>query len=288
MENNINWFPGHMAKTERMIKENLGSVDIVIELLDARIPYSSANPDLRRIIGQKSLLTVLNKYTAADPSACALWREYYKRQGKTCIFTDCLTGYGFDKMRAEVNTILADKLKRYEEKGMAGRHIRAMIVGIPNVGKSSLINRLAKNRSAKVENRPGVTTAKQWVPTSAGIDLLDTPGVLWPKFQDKTVGENLSMTGAIKDEVVELEYVAYALCERLQRLYPDLLCSRYGLDRGFVDSAEPYEIFEAVGKKRGLIVKGGEVNADRCADLLIDEFRAGKIGKITLERPENA
>ncbi len=288
MENNINWFPGHMAKTERMIKENLGSVDIVIELLDARIPYSSANPDLRRIIGQKPLLTVLNKYTAADPSACALWRDHYKKQGKTCIFTDCLTGYGFDKMRAEVNTILSDKLKRYEEKGMSGRHLRAMIVGIPNVGKSSLINRLAKNRSAKVENRPGVTTAKQWVPTSAGIDLLDTPGVLWPKFQDKTVGENLSMTGAIKDEVVELEYVAYALCDRLKKLYPELLCARYGLDRGFVDSAEPYEIFEAVGKKRGLIVKGGEVNRDRCADLLLDEFRAGKIGKITLERPEDA
>ncbi len=288
MENNINWFPGHMAKTERMIKENLGSVDIVIELLDARIPYSSANPDLRRIIGQKPLLTVLNKYTAADPNACGVWRDYYKKQGKTCIFTDCLTGYGFDKMRAEINTVLADKLKRYEEKGMSGRHIRAMIVGIPNVGKSSLINRLAKNRSARVENRPGVTTAKQWVPTSAGIDLLDTPGVLWPKFEDKRVGENLSMTGAIKDEVVELEYVAYALCDRLKTLYPDLLCKRYGLDRAFTDGAEPYEIFEAVGRKRGLIVRGGEVNADRCADLLIDEFRAGKIGKITLERPDDA
>ena len=288
MENNINWFPGHMAKTERMIKENLGSVDIVIELLDARIPYSSANPDLRKIIGQKPLLTILNKYTMADPSACALWRDHFKNRGKVCIYTDCLTGYGFDKMRAEVNSILSEKLKKYEEKGMAGRHIRAMIVGIPNVGKSSLINRLAKNRSAKVENRPGVTTAKQWVATSAGIDLLDTPGVLWPKFEDKRVGENLSMTGAIKDEVVELEYVAYALCDRLKTLYPDLLCKRYGLDPDFVKGAEPYEIFEAVGKKRGLIVKGGEINADRCADLLIDEFRAGKIGKITLERPENA
>ena len=199
-----------------------------------------------------------------------------------------MTGYGLDKMRAAINEILADKIKRYEEKGMAGRHLKAMIVGIPNVGKSSLINKLAKNKSAKVENRPGVTVAKQWVSTSLGIDLLDMPGVLWPKFDEREVGENLAMTGAVKDEVFEREAVAYALCERLKRYYPDLLCQRYKLERSFVDGAEPYEIFEAVAKKRGLIVKGGEINADRCADLLLDELRAGKIGKITLERPKNA
>ncbi len=284
----IQWFPGHMAKTRRLITENLPSVDIVIELLDARIPYSSKNPEIKKIIGSKPLVAVLNKYTLSDPDACGIWRSYYEKNGDTCIFTDCITGYGLDKMRAAINEILADKIKRYEEKGMAGRHIKAMIVGIPNVGKSSLINKLAKNKSAKVENRPGVTTAKQWVATSLGIDLLDMPGVLWPKFDEREVGENLAMTGAVRDEVFEREAVAYALCERLKRLYPDLLCQRYKLDPELVEQSEPYEIFEAVAKKRGLIVKGGEINADRCADLLLDELRAGKIGKITLERPKNA
>ncbi len=284
----IQWFPGHMAKTRRLITENLASVDIVIELLDARIPYSSANPELKKLIGQKPSVTVLNKYTLSDPAACAVWRSYYEKNGQSCIFTDCLTGYGLDRMREAVNAALSEKLKRYEEKGMAGRHIKAMIVGIPNVGKSSLINKLARNRSAKVENRPGVTTAKQWVTTSVGIDLLDMPGVLWPKFDDRQVGENLSMTGAVKDEVVQTEAVAYALCERLKRLYPSLLCQRYKLEPDFVADAEPYEIFEAVAKKRGLLLKGGEINVDRCSDLLLDEFRAGKIGKITLERPKNA
>ncbi|MBQ7698953.1 MAG: ribosome biogenesis GTPase YlqF [Clostridia bacterium] len=277
-----------MAKTRRLITENLPSVDIVIELLDARIPYSSKNPEIKKITGTKPLVTVLNKYTLSDPEACGIWRSYCEKNGNKCIFTDCVTGYGLDKMRAAINEILADKIKRYEEKGMAGRHLKAMIVGIPNVGKSSLINKLAKNKSAKVENRPGVTVAKQWVSTSLGIDLLDMPGVLWPKFDEREVGENLAMTGAVKDEVFEREAVAYALCERLKRYYPDLLCQRYKLERSFVDGAEPYEIFEAVAKKRGLIVKGGEINADRCADLLLDELRTGKIGKITLERPKNA
>lgn len=284
----IQWFPGHMAKTRRLITENLASVDIVIEMLDARIPYSSKNPELKRLIGQKPCVAVLNKYTLADPAACAVWRSYYEKNGQSCIFTDCVTGYGLDRMRDAVNVVLADKLKRYEEKGMSGRHLKAMIVGIPNVGKSSLINKLAKNKSAKVENRPGVTTAKQWVTTSLGIDLLDMPGVLWPKFDEREVGENLSMTGAVKDEVVQTESVAYALCARLKALYPQLLCERYKLEEAFVAEAEPYEIFEAVARKRGLLLKGGDINVDRCADLLLDEFRAGKIGRITLERPKNA
>lgn len=281
----IQWFPGHMAKTRRLITENLSSVDIVIELLDARIPYSSKNPEIKRLTENKPRVTVFNKYTLSDPKACRIWGEYYEKNGDECIFTDCVTGYGLDKMRDAVNRLLADKIKRYEEKGMAGRHIKAMIVGIPNVGKSSLINRLAKNKSAKVENRPGVTTAKQWVPTSLGLDLLDMPGVLWPKFEERTVGENLCITGAVKDEVFEREAVAYALCERLKRLYPELLCERYKLDPNFLADAEPYEIFEGIAKKRGLLVKGGEINTDRCADLLLDELRAGKIGRITLERP---
>ena len=284
----IQWFPGHMAKTRRLIQENLGSVDIVIELLDARIPYSSKNPEIKRLIGQKPCVTVLNKYTLSDPDACRVWRAYYEKNGESCIFTDCVTGYGLDRLRDAVNSALSEKIKRYEDKGMAGRHLKAMIVGIPNVGKSSLINRLAKSKSAKVENRPGVTTAKQWVATSLGIDLLDMPGVLWPKFDEREVGENLSITGAVKDEVVEREAVAYALCERLKRLYPALLCGRYKLDPAFVEGAEPHEIFEEAARKRGLLLKGGEINRDRCADLLLDELRAGKIGKITLERPKNA
>ena len=285
---NIQWFPGHMAKTRRLITENLPSVDIVIELLDARIPYSSKNPELKKIIKDKPLVTVLNKYTLSDPAACAVWRAYYEKNGQACIFTDCITGCGLDRLRAAINETLAEKIKRYEEKGMAGRHIKAMIVGIPNVGKSSLINKLAKSKSAKTENRPGVTVTKQWVASSLGIDLLDMPGVLWPKFDERAVGENLAITGAVRDEVFERESVAYALCERLKTLYPTLLCERYKLEAAFVENAEPYEIFEGVARKRGLIVKGGEINADRCADLLLDEFRAGKIGKITLERPKNA
>ena len=285
---NIQWFPGHMAKTRRLITENLPSVDIVIELLDARIPYSSKNPELKKIIKDKPLVTVLNKYTLSDPAACAVWRAYYEKNGQACIFTDCITGCGLDRLRAAINETLAEKIKRYEEKGMAGRHIKAMIVGIPNVGKSSLINKLAKSKSAKTENRPGVTVTKQWVASSLGIDLLDMPGVLWPKFDERAVGENLAITGAVRDEVFERESVAYALCERLKTLYPNLLCERYKLEAAFVENAEPYEIFEGVARKRGLIVKGGEINADRCADLLLDEFRAGKIGKITLERPKNA
>ncbi len=280
----IQWFPGHMAKTRRLITENLGSVDIVIELLDARIPASSKNPEIDRLTEHKPRLTVLTKASLADPQETEKWIASNGRM----LAVDTVTGEGVKAIAPTVKKILADKLKKYEEKGMKGRAVRAMIVGIPNVGKSSLVNRLGGGKKAKVENRPGVTTAKQWVTTSLGIDLLDMPGVLWPKFDEREVGENLSMTGAVKDEVVQTESVAYALCARLKALYPQLLCERYKLEEAFVAEAEPYEIFEAVARKRGLLLKGGDINVDRCADLLLDEFRAGKIGRITLERPKNA
>lgn len=277
-----------MAKTRRLIKENLPDVDIVIELLDARIPYSSRNPELSAIIGAKPKITILNKSSLADPVAGELWRSAYEAKNERCIFTDCRTGAGLDRLRATVNAALSEKLQRYKDKGMAGRHVKAMIVGIPNVGKSSLINKLSGGKSAKVENRPGVTLNKQWVSTSIGIDLLDMPGVLWPKFDEREVGENLSITGAIKDEVVEREAVATSLCFKLKKRYPQLLCERYKLDPEFVASSDGYAIFEEVGRKRGLLLRGGEINTDRCADLLLDEFRAGKIGRITLEAPKNA
>ena len=193
----IQWFPGHMAKTRRLITENLPQVDLVIEVLDARIPYSSKNPELRRLVGQKPVLTILSKSSLADPEAGRIWMDYYKSCGRRAVFTDCVTGFGMDRLAQAVEEMLAEKRERYDAKGMTGRTLKAMIVGIPNVGKSSLINKISGGKKAKVENRPGVTLTKQWVTTQVGLDLLDMPGVLWPKFEDQTVGENLAITGAI-------------------------------------------------------------------------------------------
>ena len=283
----IQWFPGHMAKTRRLITENLPMVDCVIEILDARIPYSSKNPELRRLVGTKPVLTVLSKSSLADPDASAVWQNYYKACGRRAVFWDCVTGYGMQALSDAVAELLAEKRERYDAKGMSGRTLKAMIVGIPNVGKSSLSNKIAGGKSAKVENRPGVTVNKQWVPTSVGLDLLDMPGVLWPKFEDQTVGENLAITGAIKDDVIDLERVAYALVGRLRAYYPDALSARYKLgDMAQYAALDDWELFEVIGKKRGFLISGGEVNTERCARALVDEFRAAKIGRITLERPK--
>ena len=216
---NIQWFPGHMAKTRRMITENLKNVDIVIELLDARIPKSSRNPEIASLTAAKPTILLLNKASLADPEMTKKWCEYYTKEQTYCITTDCVSGIGINKISATVSKILEEKLKRYEEKGMSGRRLKAMIVGIPNVGKSSLINKLCGSKKAKVENRPGVTLNKQWVSTSIGLDLMDMPGVLWPKFDDKTTGENLALTGAIKDKILDVETLAVILCDRLRRLY---------------------------------------------------------------------
>ena len=281
----IQWFPGHMAKTRREIGENLKNVDFVIELLDARIPKSSENPEIARICGDKPRLTLLSRSALADPKYSKEWKAYFAENGRKCIFYDCITGEGFSEIMPAARALLADKLERYREKGMAGRRLRAMIVGIPNVGKSSIINKLSGTKSAKVENRPGVTRQKQWIPTNAGFDLLDTPGVLWPKFDDPKIGENLAVTGAIKDDILDIETIAAILVGRLRELYPDKLTARYKLKEGSLDAElTNFDVLEKIGKARGFLVSGGEIDTERTAKILLEEFRNGKIGKMTLDR----
>ena len=281
----IQWFPGHMAKTRRMIADNLKNVDIVIEILDARIPYSSRNPEISRLTAGKPTLLLLNKASLADPEQNQKWKQQYTKDNTVCLLTDCVTGEGMKSLAPTIREILADKLKKYEEKGMSGRRVRAMVLGIPNVGKSSLINRICGNKKTKVENRPGVTLDKQWVSTNIGVDLLDMPGILWPKFEEKRVGENLALTGAIRDGVLDIESLATVLCKRLRLLYPEMLAARYKLgDLSAYEEYSDYELFEAIGKKRGFLISGGEVNTERTAIMLLDEFRAAKIGRITIDR----
>ena len=284
-QNPIQWFPGHMAKTRRVIKECLPQVDVVIELLDARIPYSSRNPEIEAMIEQKPHITLLTKATLADPDVSRRWADFYNARGSKTVIIDSVTGYGLDALDAAIKEVMAEKLERYREKGMDGRKLKAMMVGIPNVGKSSLINRLAGGKKAKVENRPGVTLAKQWVPTSIGLDLLDMPGVLWPKFEDEKVGQNLAMTGAIRDQIIDIEEIAMLLCARLMEVAPKAFCERYKLDFDEVCELDGYDLFNLVGRKRGFLVSGGEVNSERTANMLLEEFRSAKIGRITLEKP---
>ncbi len=283
--NPIQWFPGHMAKTKRMMRECLSEVDIIIELLDARIPYSSKNPEIDSLINNKPKITVFTKSALADPNVTKLWCEEYAKKKQKVVVIDSTTGAGIDALADAVRDIMAEKLERYHQKGMDGRKLKAMIVGIPNVGKSSLINRIAGNKKAKVEDRPGVTVDKQWVPTKIGFDLLDMPGVLWPKFEDQTVGENLAMTGAIRDQILDTEEIAMILCSRLMNVAPDSFMARYKLTPEETDGLDSYDLFELVGRKRGFLISGGEINHKRCADMLLDEFRGGKIGRISLERP---
>ena len=276
-----------MAKTKRMMRECLSEVDIIIELLDARIPYSSKNPEIDSLINGKPKVTVFTKSTLADPNKTQRWVEEYKRRGERVVVIDSTTGTGIDALADAVREVMAEKLERYHLKGMDGRKLKAMIVGIPNVGKSSLINRIAGNKKARVEDRPGVTVDKQWVPTKIGFDLLDMPGVLWPKFEDQTVGENLAMTGAIRDQILDTEEIAMILCSRLMRVAPEQFMTRYKLTEEETDGLDSYDLFELVGRKRGFLISGGEVNHKRCADMLLDEFRGGKIGRITLEIPSD-
>ena len=277
---NIQWFPGHMAKTRRLISENLKNVDAVIELLDARIPYSSQNPEIRRICASKPSIILLNKASLADPAVTKEFCNRYTNENTVCIETDCISGYGLSKIAPAIRQLCAEKLSRYEEKGM-----KAMVVGIPNVGKSSLINKISGNKKAKVENRPGVTLNKQWVGTDIGILLLDMPGVLWPKCEDTLVGENLAITGAIKDDVLDIESIAMVFCGRLRDQYPALLCQRYKIDKvPSCDEMDNYDLLKLIGKKRGFVVSGGEIDTERTANMLLDEFRAGKIGRISLDR----
>lgn len=283
----IQWFPGHMAKTRRLIGENLKYTDIVIELRDARIPYSSKNPEIEKIIGDKPRLILLNKATLADPEINRAWLRYFEERKEKCLLIDCVSGTGIKDIYPAVCEILSEKMARWSEKGM-NKKVRAMVVGIPNVGKSSFINRIAGSKKAKVEDRPGVTLNKQWVSTSIGLELIDMPGVLWPKFDEKKVGENLAMTGAIKDQILDTEELAMLLCGRLRDIAPKAFAERYKLNDadGWME-LDLYDLFELVGKKRGFLMAGGVINTERTADTILNEFRAAAIGCISLEAPKN-
>ncbi len=282
----IQWFPGHMAKTRRLIKECLPSVDMVVEILDARIPYSSKNPEIDGIIGDKPKLTLLSKASLADAAVSAQWESAYAKEGKSAIFCDFITGQNVKNIVPAARKLLSEKLEKYAERGMSGRAVTAMVVGIPNVGKSTFINTLCGSKKAKAENRPGVTLTKQWLRTQTGIDLLDMPGVLWPKFEDAEVGGSLALTGAIKDDILNTDELAVTLCKRLKALYPKLLCERYKLTEEDIASAESdFDILCMIGKKRGCLISGGQIDVDRVSGIVLEEFRSGKIGRISLERP---
>ena len=285
----IQWFPGHMAKTRRLITENLKNVHVIIEVLDARVPVSSRNPELRKMTGDKPTILLLNKASLADPAKSRVFMKHYTDSHTACILCDCVTGEGLNKLPEAIRTVLRDRVERYEEKGQAGRHLRAMVVGVPNVGKSTLINRMSGGIRAKAENRPGVTRNKQWVTTSIGIDLLDMPGVLWPKFEDQTIGENLAVTGAIRDDILDIEHLALKLVGRLRELYPKELATRFKLSDadGWLELTDA-QLITLIGKKRGCLIPGGLVDNERVSNLLIDEFRAGKIGKMTIDRLPSA
>jgi len=280
----IQWFPGHMAKTKRKIKEILPLIDAVAEVVDARIPVSSRNPDLAEIIENKPHIILLNKCDMADLSATRKWIEFYKQSGITAIAIDCKSGKGINQFKDTVKTTLAHKLEAYAQKGMVGKPLRVMVIGIPNVGKSSFINKIAGKTRAKAENRPGVTRGNQWFAIDKQLELLDTPGVLWPKFEDETVGEHLAFTGAVKDNILDTELLAIRLIEILGKNYPELLKNRYG-ELDF--SLDSYELLCQIGKKRGMVIRGGETDTERAANMLLEEYRNQKIGNISLERVED-
>lgn len=279
----VQWFPGHMAKTRRIIQSSLSLVDGVVELVDARIPYSSSNPELEQIIKNKPRIVLLNKCDVADPNATRLWIDYYNSKGIYALPVDCRTGKGLNAFIPTVKQALADVVERNNNKGMSGKALRLMVVGIPNTGKSSFINRMAGNSKAKVADKAGVTRQQQWFPVGNGIELLDTPGVLWPKFEDSFVGDKLAFTGAVKDEVTDIETLSCRLLEVLAKTRPQAILERYKLDD--IDGLQGWEILEVIGKKRGFLIKGGEIDYERTAVMLCDEFRGGRLGKITLELP---
>lgn len=283
---NIQWFPGHMTKTKRQIQASLKLVDAVAEILDARIPLSSKNPDLQKLIQNKPKVVLLNKCDMANQTATSRWIDYYASQGITAIAVDCKSGKGLNKFAPAVNNVLSERRERLKAKGMVNPMLRIMIVGIPNVGKSSFINRVAKQNRAKVEDRPGVTRGNQWYSIAKNIEMLDTPGVLWPKFDDKIVGERLAFTGAVKDQILDTELLAVRLLDFLRSLKPADFIVRFKLEDIDLDAIDSYELLNVIGKKRGMLISGGEINTERAAIMLLDEFRSGKLGRITLEMPE--
>ena len=280
---NIQWYPGHMTKTRRQIEADLKQVDAVCEIVDARIPVSSRNPDIDSICGSKPRIVIMNRMDLADPNATKAWIAYFKSKGMAAIATDCKTKRGIGEFMPSVRYLLRERLERDAAKGM-NRPIRVMVVGIPNVGKSTLINQISGRKGAKAENRPGVTRGKQWVSVDGGLLLLDTPGILWPKFEDPNVGMMLAYTGAVKEGVIDIEELACHLFELLNKYYPQALLERYGIQAE--EGTPGYELLEMAGKKRGFLLARGEIHTERMAKVLLDEYRSGKLGKFTLEMPE--
>ena len=288
----INWYPGHMAKTRRQIEQDIKIVDIVIELLDSRIPISSRNPDIVNITAKKKRIIVLNKCDLSDESKNKKWISYFKNKGIPAVLTDSNSGKGIDNCIKEIEKIMEEQLNIQSQKGRIGRKIRAMVLGIPNVGKSSFINRISKRTTAGVGNKPGVTKQKQWIRINDRIELLDTPGVLWPKFESEEVGLNLAFTGTIKEEILPKEEIAYQLVKYLLKDYRKNICDRYGITEEFIEEKlsqeQPenmniYEIMLEIGRKRGCIISGGNIDEEKTARIILDEFKNGKLGKITLE-----
>lgn len=283
---NIQWYPGHMTKTRRQMENDVKLVDLVAEVVDARIPISSRNPDIDAMVGDRPRLIIFNRADQADPAITERWVTWFRQRGWGVLETDAKSGRGVGQFSSAAKQVLKDKLEAWKAKGQIGRPIRAMVVGVPNVGKSTFINKVAKRKSAKASDRPGVTRGKQWVSVDAGLELLDTPGILWPKFEDETTGLHLAFTGAVKDEITDVEGLACALLELLRNRYPKALEVRYKLTD--VDGLQGWELLEQCARKRGMLVSGGEVNTERMANVLLDEFRGGKLGRFTLEIPEDA
>lgn len=284
---NIQWFPGHMTKTKRQIQASLKLVDAVAEIIDARIPVSSRNPDLDSIIQNKPRVVLMNKCDMADPSSTQKWINYFKNNGIVAIPIDCKTGRGINKFVSSVNEVLNGKIEKQKAKGLLNPTVRVMIVGIPNVGKSTFINRISKNRKAKAEDKPGVTRGNQWFTINKGFEVLDTPGVLWPKFEDKIVGERLAFTGAVKDQIMDTELLAMRLLDFLKVEKNPIFVERFKLQNEPIEDIESYELLELIGRKRGMLISGGEIDTERAAIMLLDEYRSAKLGKYTFELPEN-
>ena len=282
----IQWYPGHMTKTRRQMENDVKLVDLVAEVVDARIPISSRNPDIDAMVEDRPRLIIFNRADQADPAITERWVTWFRQRGWGVLETDAKSGRGVGQFSSAAKQVLKDKLEAWKAKGQIGRPIRAMVVGVPNVGKSTFINKVAKRKSAKASDRPGVTRGKQWVSVDAGLELLDTPGILWPKFEDETIGLHLAFTGAVKDEITDVEGLACALLELLRNRYPKALEVRYKLTD--VDGLQGWELLEQCARKRGMLVSGGEVNTERMANVLLDEFRGGKLGRFTLEIPEDA
>ena len=279
----IQWFPGHMAKTRRIISEHLKLVDVVIELLDARVPQSSRNPEIDSILKDKPRIIALNKSDLADPKQNNKWKDYFSKQGISVIYTNSITGLGLGEIKGKLKQLTRKKLESAQARGRMQRPIKTMVVGIPNVGKSAFINKIAGKASTETGDRPGVTRSQQWVRINPEIMLLDTPGILWPKFEDQLTGLNLAFTGAIKDEIMDTTELAVKLLEKLSVTYPDKIRERYKLEN--LTGKKGVDLLEEAGRRRGCLVSGGEVNFNRISVILLDEFRGGKIGKITLEIP---